>query len=278
MQTPQEGTSPSGEANPSLQVDLSGNVVNSGKGGARNVDAGGPSGPGTVRISRRWFLAVGSATGAAVAAGFLLDTIRRSDATVSSQASVILVNAKGVLIADPTRCVGCRRCELACTEYNKGKSQPTISNIKIARNINFGAKSASSGYETAMGMFGNHRVVQDTCKQCPHPVPCATTCPQNAIGVDQKTFARVVDESKCVGCQFCQMACPWEMMSFDAETKKAQKCHLCGGNPECVAACPTGAIKYVAWTDMTAKVPARAAITGLTRSTSNDEACGTCHK
>lgn len=272
MQTPQEGGYPSEESVPSLRVDLSGRLAME----AGQDKAGGLQAVKGKRMSRRWFLMVGTATGAAVAAAYVLDSLQRTG-VVSSQASVILMNAQGVLVADPTRCVGCRRCELACTEFNKGKSQPEISNIKISRNLNFGPKLAANGNETAMGTFGNGRIVQDTCKQCPHPVPCATTCPQNAIIADPKTAARIVDESKCVGCQFCQMACPWEMMSFDPETKKAQKCTLCGGNPECVAACPTGALKYVAWTDMTKKVPPRVAITGLTRSTSNNEACGTCH-
>ena len=66
-------------------------------------------------------------------------------------------------------------------------------------------------------------------------------------------------------------------MSFDVETQKAQKCNLCGGSPECAAACPTGAVRYVPWTDMTKKVPPRVAITGLTRSASTTDVCGTCH-
>ena len=31
---------------------------------------------------------------------------------------IIMDQAKGLVIADPTRCVACRRCELACTEFN----------------------------------------------------------------------------------------------------------------------------------------------------------------
>ena len=35
---------------------------------------------------------------------------------------IITEQAEGLVVADPTRCVGCRRCELACTEYNDGKA------------------------------------------------------------------------------------------------------------------------------------------------------------
>lgn len=261
---------------PSLRVDLSGHVSSPGSTEVGNaLPRELPLGLGK-RASRRWFLKLSGAAGLSVAAAYVLHNLVQTG-VVSSESNVIITSAKGLIIADPTRCVGCRRCELACTEYNKGKSQPSISNIKIARNMNFGPKMASYGFATAMGVFGNHRVVQDTCKQCPHPVPCATTCPYNAIVADDKTGARVVDESKCVGCKFCQMACPWEMMSYDAETKKAQKCHLCGGSPECAANCPAGAIKYVPWTDMTKKVPPRVAITGLTKATVAKDSCGSCH-
>src|SRR4030042_6021575 len=37
---------------------------------------------------------------------------------------IIMDQAEGIVIADPTKCVGCRRCELACTEFNDGKASP----------------------------------------------------------------------------------------------------------------------------------------------------------
>ncbi|MBM3301605.1 MAG: 4Fe-4S ferredoxin, partial [Deltaproteobacteria bacterium] len=30
---------------------------------------------------------------------------------------IIMDQANGLVMADPTKCVGCRRCELACTEF-----------------------------------------------------------------------------------------------------------------------------------------------------------------
>lgn len=53
---------------------------------------------------------------------------------------VIMDQAEGLVIDDPTKCVGCRRGEMACSEFNDGKAPPTISRIKINRNLNFGPR------------------------------------------------------------------------------------------------------------------------------------------
>ena len=112
------------------------------------------------------------------------------------------------------------------------------------------------------GNWGDGVVVQDLCKQCPHPVPCANICPENAIVAAPSGKARMVDLEKCTGCKICLKACPWEMISFDPDTRKATKCHLCSGKPKCVEACPAEALSYVPWRDLTGKVPPRMQVPG----------------
>ena len=101
-------------------------------------------------------------------------------------------------------------------------------------------------------------------------------CPYGAIEVVPPTNARVVNTAKCTGCKTCQLACPWGMPTFDPETKKASKCHLCGGDPECVKACPTGALQYVAWSDRTKGVPVRVA-TPVELPSDVKNTCAECH-
>ncbi len=189
---------------------------------------------------------------------------------------IIMDQANGLVIADSTRCVGCRRCELACTEFNDGKAAPGMARIKVGRNLNFGPQGLHAG-RRGRGAWGNGLVVQDICKQCPHPVPCANACPNDAIVVRPPTNARVVDSAKCIGCKMCLKACPWEMMSFDSDIAKATKCFLCDGNPKCVEACPAGALSYVAWSDLTDWAPRRLAPTAVV-APAKARTCNECHK
>jgi len=185
---------------------------------------------------------------------------------------IITEQARGLVVADPTRCVGCRRCELACTEFNDGKSAPETARIKVRRNLNFGPSGLYDG-QRGFGDWGTGLIVQEFCKQCPHPVPCADACPNGAIEVKPPVNARIIDPAKCTGCKVCLKACPWEMISFDPATNKATKCFLCDGRPKCVDACPAEALRYVSWIDLTGRVPPRTA-PALNRT----QSCVDCHQ
>jgi len=193
-------------------------------------------------LTRRRFLQVG---GLSVVA---LSALGPWLAAEAAPPVFVLPQAKGLVMADPTKCVGCRRCELACTEFNDGKAAPSMSRIKVARNLNFGPRGAFLGRE-GQGTWGNGLVMQDVCRQCADAA-CAAACPVQAIGAKSPTNARTVDKEKCVGCRTCLSACPFRMMAFDEEAGRATKCTLCDGTPKCVEACPAASLRYVAWREM----------------------------
>ncbi|MCL1985052.1 MAG: 4Fe-4S ferredoxin, partial [Betaproteobacteria bacterium] len=146
-------------------------------------------------LSRRGFI---KGAGCAL---FVLTALRSRD-ILGAQPLVITSQATGLIIGNPALCVGCQRCELACTEFNDGRADPGLARIKIGRNLKYGP-SGVFGQEK-LGIFGNGLVVQDTCRQCPHPVPCATACPYGAIIDETRTGTRIVDVQRCVGCRLCQ--------------------------------------------------------------------------
>lgn len=188
---------------------------------------------------------------------------------------IIMEQAQGIVVADPMKCVGCGRCELACTEFNEGRANPAISRIKVGRNLNFGPEVVLDWRE-GQGNWGDGLVLLDLCKQCPHPVPCANICPENAIVAAPPGYTRTVDLEKCTGCKICLGACPWEMISFDPDSRKATKCHLCNGKPKCVEACPAESLSYVSWRDLTRKFPPRLMTTAGIPS-ERSVGCQECH-
>jgi NAD-dependent dihydropyrimidine dehydrogenase PreA subunit len=112
------------------------------------------SGPGNC-FSRRQFLKLTGATIAGISAWGLFLANEGSAAPL-----IIIEQAEGLVVADPTRCVGCRRCELACTEYNDGKASPSLARIKVNRNLNYGPAGLYTR-QGGQGNWGNGLVIQD---------------------------------------------------------------------------------------------------------------------
>jgi carbon-monoxide dehydrogenase iron sulfur subunit len=125
----------------------------------------------------------------------------------------------------PDKCTGCMQCELACSWVQTGTFQPSRSVIRV--NV-FDEEASYAPF---------------TCVQCDEAW-CMNACPVNAIAIDPTTGAKVVLGDVCVGCHLCTIACPFGTVFTLPKTDKASKCNLCGGDPACATACPTGAIEW----------------------------------
>jgi Fe-S-cluster-containing hydrogenase component 2 len=125
----------------------------------------------------------------------------------------------------PEKCVACGKCELACAFAHGKDGVPGVSRIRIYRR-------------------GPEAGIPIVCLQC-DSASCGAACPVDAIRWNDKTGALDVDRDRCVNCHLCVAACPFGNMVRDQMTFTVAKCDLCGGKPQCVAFCPTGAIAYV---------------------------------
>ncbi len=127
------------------------------------------------------------------------------------------------LIVDPDKCTSCRLCELACSERAVEAYRPSRSRIQVV------IRTDEAFYFPMV------------CIQCPD-APCMEACPSEALVRDARTGAVVVVKEKCADCGLCVPACPYGVIwSLDGQ---AEKCELCGGDPECVRFCTPGALRY----------------------------------
>jgi formate dehydrogenase iron-sulfur subunit len=81
---------------------------------------------------------------------------------------------------------------------------------------------------------------------------CVSVCPVAAL---QKTpeGSVVYDETRCMGCRYCMLACPYRVPKYEWESPlpRMQKCIMCfdqrlsdGKQPACTEACPAQATVF----------------------------------
>lgn len=86
------------------------------------------------------------------------------------------------------------------------------------------------------------------CMHCVDP-SCVSACPVSALTKDNITGVVRYNKSVCIGCRYCQVACPYNIPKFqwDEAFPEIKKCELCdhrmaqGGYAACCEFCPNGA-------------------------------------
>ncbi|WP_282209236.1 4Fe-4S dicluster domain-containing protein [Parvibacter caecicola] len=138
------------------------------------------------------------------------------------------------IVTDLNLCVGCLACSVAC----KAANSVPIGNFweKMLR-IGPNPKEGGSGQWPDVEMY----FLPVQCQHCANPA-CVEVCPTEASHKLADGTVQV-DKEKCIGCQFCAMACPYGVRYLNEEERVVEKCTLCeqkisqGELPQCVAQC-----------------------------------------
>ncbi|MEG0619692.1 MAG: 4Fe-4S dicluster domain-containing protein [Raoultibacter sp.] len=166
---------------------------------------------------------------------------------------------------DGSRCTGCKTCEFACKDYydlNKDTQYRKVYECTGGETIKDSKGSLST---TCFSYY-----VSLACNHCTDPV-CTKVCPTGAMHKNEETGLVSVDATKCIGCGYCHMACPYNVPKVDREKGHSVKCDGCadrvaaGEQPICVRACPARALEF-GTVDVIAKLGAVADIAPLPAS------------
>jgi formate dehydrogenase iron-sulfur subunit len=135
---------------------------------------------------------------------------------------------------DMTKCIGCKCCEVACSEQNN--NPPDISWRRVGE-VEGGTFPNTQRLHLSMG-----------CNHCAEPA-CMSGCPTQAYSKDEKTGIVLHDATVCIGCEYCIWNCPYSVPTFNEERGVVGKCDMChgrladGDDPACVHACPSEALQ-----------------------------------
>jgi Fe-S-cluster-containing dehydrogenase component len=178
---------------------------------------------------------------------------------VASERRKAPADALGMLY-DTTLCIGCKTCVVACQEANglpRDDRRDPLHDAPLA--LNDRTKNIIKLYRE-----GDRRsYMKKQCMHCIDPA-CAGAC---MIGSLQKREHGIVtwDPNRCIGCRYCQVACPFEVPRFqwDSRAPKIIKCELCnhrlpeGLEPACCEVCPRHAVIFGKYDELLAEARQR---------------------
>ena len=134
---------------------------------------------------------------------------------------------------DLDRCSGCKACVAACHTLNGLDEHETWRDVGTL----IGGTSAAPVIQH----------VTTACHHCVEPA-CLNACPVDAYEKDPVTGIVKHLDDQCFGCQYCTLACPYDVPKYHSGKGIVRKCDMCssrlavGEAPACVQACPHEAI------------------------------------
>jgi Fe-S-cluster-containing dehydrogenase component len=154
------------------------------------------------------------------------------------------------LLYDASLCIGCKACESACNAANNTAPDSSRDGLHQApADLNVFTRNIIKLYKPADGSPSSF--VKRQCMQCFDP-GCVAGCPFEALYKDKDDGIVHWDGSKCIGCRYCTIACPYSVPRFQwlGFNPVITKCELCshrlakGLKPGCTSVCPTSAVIF----------------------------------
>lgn len=144
-------------------------------------------------------------------------------------------------------CNGCKACMSAC----KDRSDLPVG-VNWRRVYEYGGGSWIPDAENREILIPNNvfsYALSISCNHCENAV-CVEGCPTGAMYKREEDGLVLVDTDACIGCRYCEWACPYEAPQFDEELGVVTKCDGCqdlvarGEKPVCVDACVMRALDF----------------------------------
>lgn len=138
---------------------------------------------------------------------------------------------------DPQKCSACGACAVACIDQNDVDVARSEMPFRSVFRVERGGGAAPVVRYASIG-----------CMHC-EEAPCVVACPSGCLKKDEDSGLTICDNTNCIGCHSCSMACPYGAPAFGFDDHKMHKCDGCmeriqaGLEPACVRACFTGALK-----------------------------------
>jgi formate dehydrogenase iron-sulfur subunit len=193
---------------------------------------------------------------------------------------------------DPTVCIGCKACEVACKEWNdipddgftwSGNSYDNTGHLGAStwRHVMFLEQDRRKGNQITGFIEPENRkseirnpksedpfrwvFLSDVCKHC-EEAGCLEACPTGSI-VRTETGTVFTQDDVCNGCGYCVVSCPFGVIERRPEPLPnaggAFKCTFCydrqksGLVPACAKVCPTESIVFGRLDDLRARANER---------------------
>ncbi len=154
---------------------------------------------------------------------------------------------KYVFTFNESRCSACGACRMGCMDQHD--ADPAAGEIGYRRTYDEELEMADGSVSFVY--------LSTTCMHC-QDAPCIDACPVGCLKKDGETGFTVYDNTNCIGCKSCALACPFGAPHFRRSDGKMVKCDGCntrvknGLKPACVLACSFEAIDCVPESDFNA--------------------------